>query len=52
MTDRQEEVKDSIRGILDDENVRVKELTYRDLSIDHSNVEIIIVLEQDESDDG
>ncbi len=49
MTDRQQEVKDTIMGILEDDDVRVKELTYRDLSVDHSNVEIIIVLEKDES---
>jgi len=45
--DRQQEVKDTIKGILDDDTVRVKELTYRDLSIDHSNVEIIVVMEKD-----
>lgn len=44
----QEQVKDSIRELLDDDLVRVRELTYRDLSHDHTNVEIVIVLEKDE----
>lgn len=46
---KQQEVKEAIRGILDDDTVRVKELTYRDLSHDHSTVEIIVVMEKDES---
>ena len=50
MTDvtRQQEVKDTIMDILEDDAVRVKELNYKDLSNDHSNVEITIVLERDD----
>ena len=48
MSDRQEEIKDTIMDILEDDSVRVKELTYRDLSLDHSKVEIIVVLEKDD----
>jgi hypothetical protein len=48
--DRHQEIKDTIRAMLDDDTVRVKELTYRDLSHDHSTVEIIVTLEKDEND--
>lgn len=47
---RQQEVKNTIIGILEDDTVRVKELTYKDLSLDHSNIEITIVLEQQDDD--